>query len=210
MAVSRMFLVVGACGYGDARFHLVGHDWGGSIAWALADRYPQRLASLSVLSRPHPNAFNRALQTDSGQVLRSRHHQAFLEHDAADVVLANNAKWLRQRLTAAGVPISSIEEHLSVIGNKPAIVALALILSGCASSGGSSAGTVAERRDALSQMRSTALKEFYATNPADASTIHHVGIYRGGGQMVEASYTGAQVRIRTIYRSGMMPFAGRP
>src|SRR3954447_8336073 len=54
--------IVAACGYGEARFHLVGHDWGGSIAWALADRFPERLASLTVLSRPHPNAFNRALQ----------------------------------------------------------------------------------------------------------------------------------------------------
>src|SRR3954467_13168556 len=48
--------IVAACGCGDKRFHLVGHDWGGSIAWALADRFPQRLASLTVLSRPHPKA----------------------------------------------------------------------------------------------------------------------------------------------------------
>src|SRR4030088_1498085 len=54
--------IVANCGYRDRRFHLVGHDWGGSISWALADRYPARLASLTVLSRPHPNAFNRALQ----------------------------------------------------------------------------------------------------------------------------------------------------
>ncbi|HEX3005879.1 MAG TPA: C40 family peptidase [Angustibacter sp.] len=45
---------------------------------------------------------------------------------------------------------------------------------------------------------------------SDPSTIHHVGIYIGGGQMVEAPYTGAQVRIASIWRSGMMPFAGRP
>src|ERR1700694_5784829 len=44
--------IVGASGYGDRRFHLVGHDWGGSNAWALADRFPQRLASLRVLFRP--------------------------------------------------------------------------------------------------------------------------------------------------------------
>jgi pimeloyl-ACP methyl ester carboxylesterase len=115
--------IVAASGYGDRRFHLAGHDWGGSIAWALADRYPARLASLTVLSRPHPNAFNRALQTDSGQAHRSRHRKAFLEPDAADVVLANNAKWLRERLTAAGVPAGAIEEHLAVLGNKPAMEA---------------------------------------------------------------------------------------
>src|ERR1700688_3647160 len=113
-----------ASGYGDRRFHLVGHDWGGSIAWALADRYPERLASLTVLSRPHPNAFNRALQlTDGEQAQRSRHHKAFLEPDAADVVLADDAKWLRERLTAAGVPSASIGQHLAVLGNKPAMEA---------------------------------------------------------------------------------------
>ena len=115
--------IVAASGHSDRRFHLAGHDWGGSIAWALADRYPARLASLMVLSRPHPNAFNRALQTDSDQAHRSRHHKAFLEPDAADVVLADNAKWLRERLTAAGVPASAIEEHLAVLGNKPAMEA---------------------------------------------------------------------------------------
>src|SRR4051794_31315724 len=59
--------IAAACGHGEARFHLVGHDWGGSIAWSLADRFPQRLKSLTVLSRPHPNAFNRALQLTDGE-----------------------------------------------------------------------------------------------------------------------------------------------
>jgi pimeloyl-ACP methyl ester carboxylesterase len=116
--------IVAASGYGDRRFHLVGHDWGGSIAWGLADRYPERLASLTVLSRPHPNAFNRALQMPDGdQAHRSRHHKAFLEPDAADVVLADDAKWLRERLAAAGVPADAIAQHLAVLGNKPAMEA---------------------------------------------------------------------------------------
>src|SRR6201990_1492450 len=97
--------IVAACGYGDRRFHLVGHDWGGSIAWSLADRFPQRLASLTVLSRPHPDALNSALQiTDGEQAHRSRHHKAFLEPNAADVVLADDARWLRERWATAGVP----------------------------------------------------------------------------------------------------------
>jgi cell wall-associated NlpC family hydrolase len=45
---------------------------------------------------------------------------------------------------------------------------------------------------------------------SDPSTIHHVGMFIGDGQMVEAPYTGAQVRISSIWRSGMMPYAGRP
>jgi pimeloyl-ACP methyl ester carboxylesterase len=116
--------IVAASGYGGARFHLVGHDWGGSIAWGLADRHHERLASLTILSRPHPNAFNRALQmTDGDQAQRSRHHKAFLEPDAADVVLADDAKWLRDRLAANGVPADAIEAHLAVLGNKDAMEA---------------------------------------------------------------------------------------
>jgi pimeloyl-ACP methyl ester carboxylesterase len=43
------------------RFHLAGHDWGGSLSWHIADQYPDRLASLTTLSRPHPQAFNAAV-----------------------------------------------------------------------------------------------------------------------------------------------------
>jgi len=116
--------IAAVSGNGDRRFHLVGHDWGGSISWALADRHPQRLASLTVLSRPHPNAFNRSLQMPDGdQAHRSRHHTAFLEPGAADVVLADDARWLRERLAAAGVPAAAIAQHLSVLGNKAAMEA---------------------------------------------------------------------------------------
>ena len=115
--------IVAASGYGDARFHLAGHDWGGSIAWALADRFADRVASLTVLSRPHPNAFNRALQiTDGEQAQRSRHHTWFLEPDAADAVLADDCKWLRERL-AIGVSADAIARHLGVLGNKDAMEA---------------------------------------------------------------------------------------
>jgi len=116
--------VAAACGHARRRFHLVGHDWGGSIAWGIADRHADRLASLTVLSRPHPNAFNRALALPDGdQARRSRHHQAFLAPDAAAVLLANGCRRLRERLAASGVPAAAIERHLSVIGNAGAMEA---------------------------------------------------------------------------------------
>lgn len=48
---------------GADRVHLVGHDWGAAVAWAFAAQYPDRLASLSALSVPHPAAFLRAMAT---------------------------------------------------------------------------------------------------------------------------------------------------
>jgi len=116
--------LVAVCGYADRRFHLVGHDWGASIAWDIAHRYPDRLASLAVLSRPHPNAFNRALALPDGeQARRSGHHKAFLEPDAGPKLLADNARWLRERLANSGVPAAAIEWHISVLGNEPAMEA---------------------------------------------------------------------------------------
>jgi pimeloyl-ACP methyl ester carboxylesterase len=109
---------------GLSRFYLVGHDWGGSIAWGIADKYPERLVSLTILSRPHPNAFNNALALPDGdQKHRSRHHRAFLEPDAASVVLADGCAWLRVRWDAAGVPKAAQEKHLAVLGNRDAMEA---------------------------------------------------------------------------------------
>jgi pimeloyl-ACP methyl ester carboxylesterase len=115
--------IVGAVGYGDRRFHLVGHDWGGSLAWLIADRYPERLASLTMLSRPHPAAFARAMKTDPEQPYRSRHHHELLDPGAGPRLLADNAAWVRTRLERNGVPAAAIEAHLSVIGNPPAMEA---------------------------------------------------------------------------------------
>lgn len=45
---------------------------------------------------------------------------------------------------------------------------------------------------------------FFARDTADPDTIHHVGIYLARGQMVEAPYTGARVRISSIWRRGLI------
>jgi NlpC/P60 family len=54
---------------------------------------------------------------------------------------------------------------------------------------------------------------FYAYNTADPSTIHHVGIYIGAGNMIDAPYTGATVRITPFLRGDFIgavrPTAGR-
>ncbi len=43
-------------------FDLVGHDWGGMLAWVVASRHPGRVRTLSVVSTPHPLALHEALR----------------------------------------------------------------------------------------------------------------------------------------------------
>ena len=122
--VGDAMAIADAQGGKDRRFHLVGHERGGSHAWANADRTPQRLASLTILSRPHPIAFNRALEMPDGeQKRRSAHHKWFLEPDAVPRLLADDTRWLRERHKANGVPREATERHIKVIGNEPAMSA---------------------------------------------------------------------------------------
>src|SRR6266542_1010871 len=51
---------------------------------------------------------------------------------------------------------------------------------------------------------------FYARNPANPSTIDHVGMYLGGGRMVEAANRSVPIRIASIWRPGLMRHGVRP
>ncbi len=56
-------LVEDVLGMADAlgvdRLHLVGHDFGGLVAWHVAARHPDRLATLTVVTTPHPRVMAR-------------------------------------------------------------------------------------------------------------------------------------------------------
>ena len=96
-AVDR--LVDDVFGFADAlgagRFHLVGHDWGGFVAWYAAGRSPVRVRTLSVVSTPHPGAFVAAYHGDTDQRERSAYMDWFRTPDAEAAFLADDAAMLR-------------------------------------------------------------------------------------------------------------------
>ena len=51
---------------------------------------------------------------------------------------------------------------------------------------------------------------FWASDPSDARTIHHVALYAGGGQIIEASKPGVLSRQTAMRWASTMPYAGRP
>jgi pimeloyl-ACP methyl ester carboxylesterase len=48
---------------GVDKAHVVGHDWGGGVAWALAEFHPERLRTVTSLTTPHPRAMVKAMVT---------------------------------------------------------------------------------------------------------------------------------------------------
>lgn len=62
---------------GYRRAHLVGHDWGGTIAWHVAQTFPHLLDRLAVLNAPHPQRFLQELVSNVDQVRRSWYLLAF-------------------------------------------------------------------------------------------------------------------------------------
>ena len=56
---------------GRERATIVGHDWGGAIAWTIAMRSPERVSQLIVLNCGHPAAMMKRIATDPRQLLRS-------------------------------------------------------------------------------------------------------------------------------------------
>lgn len=62
---------------GLGRFTLVGHDWGGAIAWLAALRHPDRIGRLVIVNAPHPYVFQKSLIEDEAQRAASQYMNAF-------------------------------------------------------------------------------------------------------------------------------------
>ena len=63
------------------RFALVGHDWGGAIAWAAALRGNPRISRVAIVNSPHPLIFQKSLVEDEAQRAASQYIRAFRDPD---------------------------------------------------------------------------------------------------------------------------------
>ncbi|GHD43920.1 alpha/beta fold hydrolase [Mycetocola manganoxydans] len=82
---------------GVDRVHLVGHDWGGVLAWQLGAVAPERLTGLTVLSTPHPSAMIRSLVA-SAQALRSFYVLVFQLPMLPELLLRKKVEPLLRRM----------------------------------------------------------------------------------------------------------------
>lgn len=68
---------------------LVAHDWGGALAWNLANQQPRRMQKLAILNAPHAGTFLRELQTNPRQQAASA-YMNFLVRPDAETLLAED------------------------------------------------------------------------------------------------------------------------
>jgi epoxide hydrolase 4 len=62
---------------GYVKAHVVGHDWGGAIAWHFAQKFPALLDRLAILNAPHPDRFRQEFLSNFDQIQRSWYMLAF-------------------------------------------------------------------------------------------------------------------------------------
>lgn len=74
---------------------LAGHDWGGMVAWAFAEKYPE-LEKLIILNAPHPKIFQKTLRTDKKQQEASSYIFEFLKPNAEKKLYEDDYRRLKR------------------------------------------------------------------------------------------------------------------
>ena len=118
--ISDVMALADALGY--ARFHLVGHDWGSAIGWAILHVHPDRVRSWTAMSVPHMDAFASAIADDPDQRKRSEYMGFFMLPEKPERSLsANDFAFLRSLWSS--IPREQVEEYISVFSQPGALTA---------------------------------------------------------------------------------------
>ena len=85
--------------FGRKKFILVGHDWGGVIAFPFANSYPELVEKLIIINAPHPNTFGKLISNNEDQQSSSQYILFFRQKNekgyiAEGVLSANDYKML--------------------------------------------------------------------------------------------------------------------
>ncbi|MGS0687117.1 alpha/beta fold hydrolase [Nakamurella sp. GG22] len=113
--VADVLALVDAAGASDV--HLVGHDWGGAVAWGVAGLHPDRVRTLTVLSTPHPAAMTTAMW-HSNQALRSWYMAAVQLPFLPEMLLARN---MPKTLQDSGLPAAAAARYAASMTGEGAL-----------------------------------------------------------------------------------------
>ncbi len=82
--------------FGKEKAIVVGHDWGGAIAWQLALNLPQMVEKLVILNLPHPNGMSREMASNPEQQKNAAYARRFQEEGSEKALTAAGlARWVK-------------------------------------------------------------------------------------------------------------------
>ena len=81
---------------------LVAHDWGGAVAWNLANQQPELARQLAIINSPHPGTFLRELQSSPQQQAASAYMNFLVRPDAEKLLAQNDYRRLWEFFTNMG------------------------------------------------------------------------------------------------------------
>jgi len=93
---------------------LIAHDWGGAVAWSLANQHPALLQKLVIVNSPHPGPFLQALQNNPAQITASAYMIFLVRADAATQLSANDFERLFGFLTGHDASLQSLSTQTAV------------------------------------------------------------------------------------------------
>jgi pimeloyl-ACP methyl ester carboxylesterase len=98
---------------GAEKAHIVGHDWGGGVAWALAEFQPERVRTVTSLTTPHPRAMAKAMVTGT-QAFKSWYMFMFQLPAVPELAYTDRMqKRLRETLRGTGLPDEAIDRYIT-------------------------------------------------------------------------------------------------
>jgi pimeloyl-ACP methyl ester carboxylesterase len=113
-----------AAGLGAHSFHLVGHDWGGGVAWVTAALHPSLVSSVMVLATPYPDALSAAItDPENPQHAASAYMAVFREPGSARRILADGVKGFKAIFAYGGgfVPAATIDAYARTMATPAAL-----------------------------------------------------------------------------------------
>jgi epoxide hydrolase 4 len=116
---------------GYVKAHVVGHDWGGAIAWHFAQKFPLLLDRLAVLNAPHPERFRQEFLSNFDQIQRSWYMLAFQVPAIPEWLIQRNLSRFVKTLfqdqsVRKGAFTTSDTEIYQAALEKPGVIAAAL------------------------------------------------------------------------------------
>ena len=105
---------------GADRFHLVGHDWGGGVAWVTGALHPDRVRTLSALSTPHPDALSASYSAPGSEQTEMSSYVDIFRAPGSERTFLPRETFVAA-FSSSGMPVEKAEAYADVLASEDAL-----------------------------------------------------------------------------------------